>query len=67
MMREAAKETISVEKVKAAEYVADLTGDLARIAREHRLHTLGYLLEMARLEAQTLAGRAMSSDRSGVS
>ena len=66
-MREAIKEANSVEKIKAAEYVADLTGDLARIAREHRLHTLGYLLEMARLEAQTLAGRAMSSDGSGVS
>ena len=33
-------------------YVATLSGDLAAIARRHGLTTLGYLLDMARLEAE---------------
>lgn len=36
----------------AAAYIADLTGNLARIARRHGLQTLGYLLEMAHIEAE---------------
>jgi hypothetical protein len=39
----------SVEEVAA--YISDLTADLARMARRHRLEALGYLLDMARLEA----------------
>jgi hypothetical protein len=35
-----------------AAYIADLTGNLARIARRHGLQTLGYLLDMAHLEAE---------------
>jgi hypothetical protein len=37
---------------EAAAYVADLTSDLASIARRHGLDTLGYLLDMAHLEAE---------------
>ena len=33
-------------------YLAALSGDLAALAREHGLDTLGYILEMARLEAE---------------
>ena len=66
-MREASEDASCAEKIKAAEYVADLTGDLARIARDNKLHTLGYLLEMARLEAQTVAGRPVSSEGGGLS
>jgi len=39
----------------AAAYVAAFTGELASIARGHGLDTLGYLLEMARLEAENLS------------
>jgi hypothetical protein len=39
--------------VAAAAYIAELSGDLAMIARGHGLTTLGYLLEMARMEAQS--------------
>jgi hypothetical protein len=35
-----------------AAYVAELSGSLAAIARRHGLDTLGYILEMAREEAQ---------------
>jgi hypothetical protein len=41
---------------QAAAYVADLTADLARMARNHGLEALGYLLDMARLEARSIAG-----------
>jgi hypothetical protein len=40
------------ERTEAANYVATLTADLAVIARQHGMDTLGYLLDMARLEAE---------------
>lgn len=36
-----------------ASYIASLSSDLAGMARRTGLDTLGYLLEMARLEAET--------------
>jgi hypothetical protein len=39
----------------AAAYIAALSGDLAVIARSHGLHTLGYLLDMAKLEADNVS------------
>ena len=36
----------------AAAYVAELAGNLALIARRHGLDALGYILDMARLEAE---------------
>jgi len=38
-----------------AHYIAALTQELARIARRNGLDTLGYLLEMARIEADEIA------------
>ena len=38
-----------------ASYVATLSNDLALLARRNGLDTLGYLLEMVRLEAEGLA------------
>ena len=43
------------EKAATAAYVAALTADLAALARKQKLDTLGYLLEMARLEAESSA------------
>ncbi len=40
-----------------AEYVADLTSELATMARSSGLHLLAHLLEIARLEAGSVAGR----------
>ena len=37
-----------------ASYVATLSADLAGMARKTGLETLGYLLEMARLEAESV-------------
>jgi hypothetical protein len=38
----------------AANYIAKLSGDLADLARLHGFETLGYILEMARLEAANI-------------
>ncbi len=43
-----------IDRKAAASYVAKLSGDLAVIARRHGLDTLGYLLEMAQLEAENV-------------
>ncbi len=44
------------QRTAAATYIADLTGDLALIARRNGLNTLGYLLDMAKLEAESVKG-----------
>ena len=44
-------------RADAADYVAELTSELAKVARRHRLDTLGYLLDMARMEAESVARR----------
>ena len=40
------------DRAAAAEYVAELTAELAALARQHGLDALGYILDMARLEAE---------------
>jgi len=40
-------------RAAVASYVATMTADLAAMARRQGLETLGYLLEMARLEAES--------------
>lgn len=43
----------SVGRTSVAAYVASITADLAALARRNGLDTLGCLLEMARLEAES--------------
>ena len=43
------------EREAAAAYGAEPTRDLAFIARRHGLDALGYILDMARVEAQSNA------------
>ena len=43
------------DRTQVANYVATMSADLAAMARRHGLDTLGYLLEMARLEAENEA------------
>ena len=40
------------ERTAAAYYVAELTAELATLARQHGLDALSYILDMARLEAE---------------
>jgi hypothetical protein len=44
--------TVPKDRAAAASYIAALTADLGQIARQHKLDTLRYLLEMAHMEAQ---------------
>jgi hypothetical protein len=44
----------SDHRAGAVNYIAELSGDLALIARRHGLDSLGYILEMAKLEAEDL-------------
>jgi hypothetical protein len=48
----------SGDPISVAGYVATMSADLATMARQHGLDTLGYLLEMARLEAENQMKRA---------
>jgi len=43
------------EREAVAAYVAELSRELAVLARNHGLQTLGYILEMAHLEAENAA------------
>jgi hypothetical protein len=43
------------DRVLVANYVATLSADLSTLARRTGLETLGYLLEMVRLEAENVA------------
>jgi len=56
----------SVGRSAVASYAASITADLATMARGHGLETLGYLLEMARLEAEAHVrdGRSPSARKS---
>lgn len=40
------------DPLEAAGFVAEWVGHLAQIARRHRLETLGFLLDMALVEAE---------------
>jgi hypothetical protein len=42
----------AVDRAAAANYVAELSAELADLARHHGLNALGYILDMARLEAE---------------
>jgi hypothetical protein len=46
-------------------YIASLTADLAGLARRQGLDTLGYLLDMARLEADNVTREANGERRAG--
>lgn len=43
---------------QAAAYIAELSADLSKMARNHGHDALGYILDMARLEAQNITGAA---------
>ena len=47
-----------------ANYVATLSADLATMARQNGLDTLGYLLEMVRLEAENVTRHKQNGGRS---
>ena len=46
----------------AAAYIGELSSVLAQLSRQHRLATLNYLLELARMEANASAASIPDSD-----
>jgi hypothetical protein len=43
------------DREAAAAYLAEMTGNLAALARQHGLDALGFILDMAKLEAEYLS------------
>ena len=63
-MRESLSKPQAVETPSAAAlYIATLTDELAQIARRHGLESLGYILDMARLEADQIAKSSADASR----
>ena len=50
------------EPTSTATYIGDMCRDLAGLARQNGLDTLGYLLDIARLEAENAAGPKLIPD-----
>jgi hypothetical protein len=50
-------------RTQVANYVATMSGDLAAMARRNGLDTLGYLLEMVRLEAENETRQTQNAGR----
>ena len=57
MVHQAGSQPENGDRAAAANYVASLSADLGEIARRHGLDTLGYILDMARLEAENASRR----------
>lgn len=51
------------QKAQVAAYVASLSGDLSLLSRRNGLKTLAYLLDMARLQAETEARTDIQRDQ----
>jgi hypothetical protein len=49
------------DKAATAAYIAELTSTLAALARSQDIETLAYLLDLARLEAETISHTAAHS------
>jgi len=52
----------SPDRAATARYVATLSAELSALARGSGLQTLGHILEMARLEAESEAGEDAEGD-----
>ena len=55
----------SAQRTAVATYVASLTADLSVMARRSGLDTIGYLLDMVRLEAESTARQAPRNANGG--
>ena len=53
-----AEANLAQSPAATAHYIGTLVGELARLARRHRLDSLAYILDMARLEADQVVRNA---------
>ncbi len=49
--------------VEAASFISGAVAELAQLSRRHRLDMLGYLLDMAQLEANEIVRRGETPDK----
>jgi hypothetical protein len=54
-----------IDSGDAARYIATIASELASLARQNGLDTLGHLLDMARLEAEGATGTIRRPKQSG--
>jgi hypothetical protein len=54
-MVDQSKPQVATSRAAAADYIATVSSELALLARRHGLDALGYILDMARLEAENAA------------
>ncbi|MFG1237927.1 hypothetical protein V5F63_12060 [Xanthobacter autotrophicus DSM 597] len=59
-MSERSPADVAGDAAATAAYVAAITAELARLARNHGFSTLAYVLDMARQEARVLADSVSS-------
>ena len=50
------------DRYEVAAYLAELTGELAQVARRNGFDALGYLLDMAHMEAESAAVHERPTD-----
>jgi hypothetical protein len=55
-------QTARRKEEEAANYIAAMAKDLSAIAQRSGLDTLGYLLDIVRLEAQRVTGSGLTQD-----
>jgi hypothetical protein len=55
------RQSASNERIAAAAYIADLSSSLSALARRESLTSLAYLLDLARLEAETISRKVAKS------
>jgi hypothetical protein len=51
-----------IVRIEAARYIADLSGELAKMARASGLHLVSYFLDMAEAEALSGAGKLAAGE-----
>lgn len=61
-MAEKGSESAETRSEEVAAYIAAMTAEMARLARKCNLRELGYLLDLARLEAEERSGAGKYGD-----
>jgi hypothetical protein len=61
-MKESGSEGGESRPEEVAAYIAAMTAEMGRLARKHNLMALGYLLDLARMEAEEQVGAEAPDD-----
>jgi len=58
-----ARSNRKLEDGEALAYIGDMSSSLARLARQNKLATLSYLLQLAQMEAEQTAGKTAATEK----